>query len=206
MRLIALSAVALVCAIALTGCAQHAAPTHTGAVAPSHSRTPIPSMPATPSVDEKIIDTAATSDVGVAAYSLGGFTTTADSGFAHDASAADAFPKGTWVAMFRLSITGDQLFGKADLTGLNYTGSAWDAATDQAVFDDKAGALQAKKFGLPYGAAAAFGDTPWEVENGKTFTYAIAVYMPAGASELTLQLNIPSQSVPMKLRLPVGGE
>lgn len=200
MRRIALPA-ALACALALTGCV--ATPDSTPE--PAQTRTPIPTTSPTAEPAEKLLDTAATKDISVAAYTVGGYITVADSGFTRDGGTSDAFPAGTWVAVFRLNLTGHVLFGEADVTGLSYTSSSWDDG-EQPVFDDKAGAHQAEALGIPYGAAAALDTTPWVLQNNTPVTYAIAVYVPAGASTLTLTVDIPSQRVPLKLRLPVGGE
>ncbi|MFJ8896769.1 hypothetical protein ACIRCZ_19460 [Leifsonia sp. NPDC102414] len=195
-----IAAAALTIAAALTGCSTAAAPTGT----PTST---IPALPSTPAPAGRMLDTAATSDVGVAGYDLGGYNTTTDSGFRYPQMSSDAFPAGSYVAAFRITITGGVPFAAADITGMNLTGTHFDDSTSQAVLDTHSGPGLARHTKLPFGDPHTLSmKKPWRLKNGVPYSFAVAYYVPAGARALMLTITVPSQAAPMILRLPVGSE
>lgn len=200
--------VALLVIAALSGCVSStpASPSAPTSATPLKTLTTVPTVPASPAPAEQVVDVASTADVLVKMYDLGGYASTKDSEYAYPGMTTDAFPRGTHVAAVRLSVSGFVSFGKADLTGLTLTDSYWEGTPNKAVLDQNEGPAFAKKAGIPWGAAEAFGPTPWTVENNKPYNVVAAFYTPPGATALKVIVNVPSQKAPMTLTLPVHGE
>lgn len=196
--------VAVLAATALAGCT--AAPPDR-AETPGHSLSPIPTRSAEPAPGEKPLVIGATGDIGVRAFDLGTYISTADSGFADPATGEDAFPRGSRVAVFRVAIDGFVPFGQPDITDLTVSGTHWDGHTELAVLDAAEGPSFAGQAGIPWGIEDALGSSkPWLLENYKLVNFAVAYFVPDGASILNLVIDPPTQPGPLTLRVPFQGE
>jgi hypothetical protein len=193
-----------VAALMLAGCSaidSHQVPDESSPLTPI----PIPTVVAT-QVDHKV-DTTATLDLLVDAYDVGGFRSATDSGYVVQGQTNDAFPRGTRVVAVRLVLDGFVPFGQTDVTGTSLANSHWDGLPDLAVIDVKEGPAFATKAGVPWMPVNAFaGSSSWLLDNHKQVDFEVAFYVPPSGYLLDLQLDVPSQSVPLTLHIPVASD
>ena len=191
-------------ALTVAGCS-----TDPSALDPS-SATPLNTVPlpsALPTVAEKKIDTAATLDLLVDAYDFGSYISSIDSGYAHAGQTAEAFPRGSRVMVIRLALDGFVPFGEVDVSGVSLANSRWEDSPELAVVDSNEGPKFARDAGVPWLPAGAFDDTSlWTLPNHKIVNFVVAFYVPPAGYVLDLQLDVPSQKVPLILHIPLVGD
>jgi hypothetical protein len=200
MKRLAIAAAVVALAASLTGCTPAPAPPPSS----SATKTPIPTPTASPK-PTKPVDISSTADIGAMAYDMGVYITSVPSGDAAPGAAGDAFPVHSRVQMVRISLEGSVPFGKADVSGLSVTNSAWEGQLDLAVQDEHESPAHAARLGLPWNASGAFGDgTTWSLDAGKPVNFLLGFYVPAGATVLNVLIDIPSQAAALKLRVPLA--
>lgn len=206
MRAPIMKVVAIATLISLTGCTSPP-PEPRNSFEPSTAPlTTVPTAAPAPTAAETYADLSATSDVLSMLFDFGGYLSTADSGYAYPGETADAFPRGTHVVAVRITLMGRDPAGPVDVSGLSFAASNWEGRPDLAVLDQVEGPAFAESAGLPWGVGGALGAEPWLLPTDQKYSFLLAFFKPELATSLNVVIDIPSQTAPLTLHLPLGGE
>lgn len=204
-RLSALAA--LLSCLALVGCAS-ALPSRPQAAATAPAATPRPTAQpqATPLVSG-IVD-----NIWVDVYPGTTFTSQSGCGCNLPGSKSVLFPAGTRVLLLKITLTGmwtpNQGNAKSqDVTGTTVAGTKFDGRPELAVLDSADGPAAAAQAGLPWLPTGLFaGHKDWTIPNQRSRSFAAAWYLPSGVDQLELTVNVPEESQPNVLTVPLTAQ
>ena len=119
------------------------------------------------------------------------------------------FPIGTPVVLIKVTLTGKWLPSQGnrdfqEVTGTSLKGTQFDGRPEPAILDTGDGPAAAKAAGLPWLPSGLFpGQSTWTIPNERGRSFAAAYYLPPGVDQLVLTVNVPSESMPNVLTVPL---
>lgn len=199
---------AVIACVALAGCSSSSPNGDTSSTKAAHgASTPIPTVTPTtttpPHLDQQVYD-----NILITAYTAGTYTSTKPckcSLRVGGANVDDVYPAGSSVWVLRLELASS--YGDTrSVAGTTISGSFPDRP-DSAVIDTAEGPAWAAAHHEAWLADGMFtGKQPHELVGDKPRDFVVAVRIPAGVTELDLNVDIPSEGGATRLTLPISGE